>query len=293
MDLGLVITAMVTPMHQDRSVNYEQARRLAAWLLEHGSDALVAAGTTGESPTLTREEKLRLFAAVGEVCRDAGRPLIAGTGSYDTQATVELSRQAQEAGADALLVVTPQYNKPPQEGLFRHFRAVAQAVDIPVIAYNVPSRTSVNLEPATVARLAELGQLQGLKEAGGSLDQLTALLGQTGPDFCIYCGDDLLTLPALALGCRGVISVAAHLIGEEMQQMAAAFRRGDHAAAAALHLSNYPVYKTLFLRTSPIPVKYALDRLGLAAGPCRLPLPELDGEGRAQVDRLLRQRGLI
>ena len=293
MDLGLVITAMVTPMHQDRSVNYEQAQRLAAWLLEHGSDALVAAGTTGESPTLTREEKLRLFAAVGEVCRDAGRPLIAGTGSYDTQATVELSRQAQEAGADALLVVTPQYNKPPQEGLFRHFRAVAQAVDIPVIAYNVPSRTSVNLEPATVARLAELGQLQGLKEAGGSLDQLTALLGQTGPDFCIYCGDDLLTLPALALGCRGVISVAAHLIGEEMQQMAAAFRRGDHAAAAALHLSNYPVYKTLFLRTSPIPVKYALDRLGLAAGPCRLPLPELDGEGRAQVDRLLRQRGLI
>ncbi|MBR2784283.1 MAG: 4-hydroxy-tetrahydrodipicolinate synthase [Firmicutes bacterium] len=293
MDLGRVITAMVTPMNEDFSVNYDRAQELASCLLENGSDALVVTGTTGESPTLHQPEKLKLYAAVGEVCRGAGRPMLAGTGSYDTVSTVELSRKAQALGADAILAVTPQYNKPPQEGLFRHFQTLAAAVDIPVIPYNVPSRTSVNLEPETVSRLAALDNIAGLKEASGDLDQLTRLLRLVPADFRIYSGDDYLALPALMLGAAGVISVASHIAGREMQQMAAAFDRGDHAAAAQLHRSLYPLFKVLFIRTSPMPVKYALNRLGLAAGPCRMPLVELDPAAKARIDQVLRELGRI
>ena len=293
MDLGRVITAMVTPMNSDFSVNYDKAQELAGWLLENGSDALVVTGTTGESPTLQQQEKLKLYAAVGEVCHGAGKPLVAGTGSYDTAKTVELSKMAEAMGADAILAVTPQYNKPPQEGLYRHFKKVASAVSIPVIAYNVPARTSVNLEPDTVKRIASLDNVIGIKEASGNLDQMSQMLRLTPPDFYVYCGDDYLALPALALGASGVISVASHIIGREMQEMVSAFERGDNAAAAELHLRNYPAYKTLFIRTSPIPVKYALNRMGVDVGPCRMPLVELDGEARARVDQLLRDLGRI
>ena len=293
MDLGRVITAMVTPMNDDFSVNYDKAQELAAWLLDNGSDGLVVTGTTGESPTLDQNEKLKLYAAVGEVCRGAGKPMLAGTGSYDTANTVALSQKAEALGADAILAVTPQYNKPPQEGLYRHFRTLAAAVHIPVIPYNVPSRTSVNLEPETVARIAALDNVIGLKEASGDLDQMTRILRLTPPGFCIYCGDDYLTLPALTIGASGVVSVASHIIGREMQELVTAFERGDIAAAAELHRSNYPAYKTLFIRTSPIPVKYALNRMGLQVGPCRAPLVEPDEEARAQIDRLLRDLGRI
>ena len=293
MDLGRVITAMVTPMNSDFSVNYDKAQELAGWLLENGSDALVVTGTTGESPTLHQEEKLKLYAAVGEVCHGARRPMIAGTGSYDTAKTVELSQKAEAMGADAILAVTPQYNKPPQEGLYRHFKKVASAIDIPVIAYNVPARTSVNLEPETVKRIASLDKVIGIKEASGNLDQMSQMIRLAPPDFYVYCGDDYLALPALALGASGVISVASHIIGREMQEMVAAFEKGDNAAAAELHLRNYPAYKTLFIRTSPIPVKYALNRMGMDVGPCRMPLVELDEEARGRVDQLLRDLGRI
>lgn len=293
MDFGRVITAMITPMNDDFSVNYDKAQELAAYLLENGSDGLVVTGTTGESPTLRQEEKLKMYAAVGEVCHGAHKPLIAGTGSYDTGNTVELSKKAEAMGADAILAVTPQYNKPPQEGLFRHFQAVAAAVSIPVIPYNVPSRTSVNLEPETVARIAALDNILGIKEASGNLDQMTQMLRLTPPDFYIYCGDDYLTLPALSLGASGVVSVVSHIIGREMQELVAAFEKGDNATAAELHLNNYPVYKTLFVRTSPMPVKYALNRLGFAAGPCRMPLVELDEAARTQVDQMLHDLGRI
>lgn len=293
MDLGRVITAMITPMNEDFSVNYEKAQALAAYLLDNGSDALVVTGTTGESPTLRQEEKLKMYAAVGEVCHGAGRLMVAGTGSYDTGNTVELSKKAEAMGADAILAVTPQYNKPPQEGLFRHFQVLAEAVDIPVIPYNVPSRTSVNLEPCTVQRIAALDNVLGVKEASGNLDQMTQMLRLTPPDFYVYCGDDHLALPALSLGASGVISVVSHVIGREMQEMVAAFEKGDVATAAELHLNNYPVYKTLFVRTSPMPVKYALNRMGFNVGPCRMPLVELDEAARAQVDQLLRDLGRI
>ena len=293
MDLGRVITAMVTPMNSDFSVNYDKAQELAGWLLENGSDALVVTGTTGESPTLHQQEKLNLYAAVGEVCHGANKPMIAGTGSYDTAKTVDLSRKAEAMGADAILAVTPQYNKPPQEGLYRHFKKVASAINVPVIAYNVPARTSVNLEPDTVKRIASLDKVIGIKEASGNLDQMSQMLRLTPPDFYVYCGDDYLALPALALGASGVISVASHIIGREMQEMVSAFERGDNAAASELHLRNYPAYKTLFIRTSPIPVKYALNRMGVDVGPCRMPLVELDGEARARVDQLLRDLGRI
>ena len=221
------------------------------------------------------------------------KPLVAGTGSYDTAKTVELSKMAEAMGADAILAVTPQYNKPPQEGLYRHFKKVASAINVPVIAYNVPARTSVNLEPDTVKRIASLDKVIGIKEASGNLDQMSQMLRLTPPDFYVYCGDDYLALPALALGASGVISVASHIIGREMQEMVSAFERGDNAAAAELHLRNYPAYKTLFIRTSPIPVKYALNRMGVDVGPCRMPLVELDGEARARVDQLLRDLGRI
>ena len=293
MDLGRLITAMVTPMNEDYSVNYDKAQELAAWLLDNGSDSLVVTGTTGESPTLRQKEKLKLYAAVGEVCRGAGKPMLAGTGSYDTVSTVELSKKAEALGADAILAVTPQYNKPPQDGLFRHFKILSEAVNIPVIPYNVPSRTSVNLEPETVARIAALENVIGLKEASGDLDQMSRILQQTPADFQIYCGDDYLALPALAIGACGVVSVASHIIGREMQEMAAAFEIGDQAAATELHHRNYPAYKTLFIRTNPIPVKYALNRMGLNVGPCRPPLVELDEEAKGKVDRLLRDLGRI
>lgn len=293
MDFGRVVTAMITPMNNDFSINYEKAQELAAYLLENGSDALVVTGTTGESPTLRQEEKLKMYAAVGEVCRGAKKPMIAGTGCYDTAGTVELSIKAEAMGADAILAVTPQYNRPPQEGLYRHFQAVSEAVDIPVVPYNVPSRTSINLEPETVARIAALDNVTGLKEASGDLDQLTRMLQLTPADFLIYCGDDYLSLPALSLGASGVVSVASNIIGREMQEMVTAFEEGDNAAAAELHMKNYPVYKTLFIRTSPMPVKYALDRMGFAVGPCRMPLVELDEEARAQVDQLLHDLGRI
>ena len=293
MQLGRVITAMVTPMNDDFSVNYDKAQELAAWLLDNGSDALVVTGTTGESPTLRLDEKLKLYAAVGEVCHGAGKPMLAGTGTYDTESTVELSIKAEALGADAILAVTPQYNKPPQEGLYRHFRAVAAAVNIPVLPYNVPSRTAVNLEPETVARIALLDNVVGLKEASGDLDQMARVLRLTPPDFYIYCGDDYLTLPALAIGASGVVSVASHLIGREMQELADAFEIGDQSAAAELHHRNYPAYKALFIRTNPIPVKYALNRIGMGVGPCRLPLVEADGEARSLIDQLLRDLGRI
>ena len=293
MDFGRVITAMITPMNDDFSVNYDKAQELAAYLLDNGSDALVVTGTTGESPTLRQEEKLKMYAAVGEVCRGAKKPMIAGTGSYDTSNTVELSKKAEAMGADAILAVTPQYNKPPQEGLYRHFKAISEAVNIPVMPYNVPSRTSVNLEPATVARIAQLDNLVGIKEASGDLDQLTQMVRLTPPDFYIYSGDDYLALPALSLGATGVISVVSHIIGREMQELVTAFEKGDNATAAELHLNNYPVYKTLFIRTSPMPVKYALNRLGFPAGPCRMPLVELDEAARSQIDQLLHDLGRI
>lgn len=294
MDFGTVLTAMITPMHADGSIDYSGAQQLAAYLLEHDSDGLVVCGTTGESATVHKEEKLKLFSAVREVTKEKKKMLIAGTGSNDTADSVELSKKAEAMGADAVLAVTPPYNKPPQEGLYRHFRAIAEAISLPVTLYNVPGRTALNLEPATVGRLAaDVENIVALKEATGDMEQMTRLRAVTPPDFLIYCGEDSVFLPMLSLGACGVISVASHLIGPQLQEMAAAYQKGDTTRALELHDRYFHVFKKLFLCANPVPLKYALNRIGLPAGGYRLPLCEMDDTGKAQIDSMLREIGLL
>ncbi|MDO4581255.1 MAG: 4-hydroxy-tetrahydrodipicolinate synthase [Bacillota bacterium] len=292
MDFGRVIAAMVTPFTEDYAVDYDAAQQLAAYLLDQGVDGLVLCGSTGENPTLTKEEKLKLFAAVKQVTK--GRALlIAGTSGYNTMTSVELSQKAESLGADALLAVTPYYNKPPQEGLYQHFKAIAEAVRIPVILYNVPSRTGVNLQPQTVERLAQLDNIAGLKEAACCMEQMIEIRLRTPADFLIYSGDDATTLPMLAMGACGVISVSAHLIAQPLQEMIAAFERGDNDKALELHNRYYPLNSKLFIRSNPIPLKYCLNKLGLPAGPCRLPLIAADAEAARELDALLVEYGLL
>ena len=294
MDFGTVLTAMITPMHADGSIDYSGAQQLAAYLLEHGSDGLVVCGTTGESATVHKEEKLKLFSAVREVTKEKKKMLIAGTGSNDTADSVELSKKAEAMGADAVLAVTPPYNKPPQEGLYRHFRAIAEAISLPVTLYNVPGRTALNLEPATVGRLAaDVENIVALKEATGDMEQMTRLRAVTPPDFLIYCGEDSVFLPMLSLGVCGVISVASHLIGPQLQEMAAAYQKGDTTRALELHDRYFHVFKKLFLCANPVPLKYALNRIGLPAGGDRGPLGEMDETGTAQIDSMLQEIGLL
>ena len=292
MDLGRVITAMVTPMNEDLSINYEASQKLAEYLLDNGSDSLVICGTTGESPTTTPDEKIKLFEAIKEVTK--GRALmIAGTSSYDTAASVALTKKAAAAGADVALAVTPYYNKPPQEGLYRHFQAIAQASELPVILYNVPSRTGVNLEAATTIRLSQIENIIAVKEASGNLEQASQIKAGVAPDFQIYSGDDSLTLPLLSLGASGVISVASHLVGNSIQEMVAAFDEGDTGKALELHLACYQVFRKLFICSNPMPLKYCLNRIGINVGPCRLPLTEVSSEHAVILDNMLHDIGLL
>ncbi len=235
---------------------------------------------------------MRLFETVAEAVGD--RVFVwAGTGTYDTHHTVELSRRAEAAGADGLLVVAPYYNKPPQEGLFQHFKAVAEAVSLPILLYNIPGRTGVNMTPGTVARLAEIPNIVGIKESTGNLDQASEIRGLTPPEFLIYSGDDSLTLPLLAVGAHGVISVAAHLVGDRIQAMVAAFDRGDVAAARAIHLELMPLFKGLFVTTNPIPVKAARRLCGFDAGGHRLPLVPPSPAEEDTLRRILDGLGLL
>ena len=293
MDLGRVITAMVTPFNNDMSVNYDGAQKLAEHLLDNGTDSLVICATTGENPTLTHEEKLKMFTAVKEVTKDRAM-MIAGTSSYDTAGSVSLTKEAAALGADAILAVTPYYNKPPQDGLYAHFSAIAEAADgLPVILYNVPSRTGVNLEAPTVARLSKITNIVAVKEASGSLDQASSIRATAEPDFMIYSGDDSLTLPLLSVGACGVVSVASQLVGREIGEMVASFEKGDNAAALELHLSLLDIFRKLFICSNPIPLKYCMNRIGLNVGPCRLPLVECSKEHAAALDKVLQDAGLL
>ncbi len=272
-ELGRLWTAMVTPMRADGSVNYEQAAALAERLAASGSDGIVVAGTTGESPTLTDDEKVKLFEAVVEAV--GGRvTVVAGTGTYDTHHSVELTRRAERAGVDAILAVVPYYNRPPQEGLYRHFEAIARSTSLPVILYNIPSRTGQNLSAETTARLAEIPNVVGLKDSTGQLDHVSQVRRLTPPTFRIYSGDDSLTLPILAVGGHGVISVASHLVGRKIREMIEAFEAGRLELARRLHLEMFGLFKALFVTTNPIPVKRALQLAGFDAGPPRPPLVE-------------------
>jgi len=268
---GRLITAMVTPFHADGSVNYAMAAELAGQLVANGSDGLVLAGSTGEAATMEQEEKLALFASVLAAVGDKAL-VIAGTGSNDTRASVRLTREAARLGVHGIMLVGPYYNKPPQEGLYQHFKAVAEATDLPVILYNVPGRTASNLLPATVARLAELPNIVAIKESSGNLEQVAEIIRLTPPEFMVYSGDDSLTLPILALGGVGTISVCGHVVGKEIQEMITRFLAGDFAGATAINSKLLPFFKAMFCTTNPIPIKTAVALQGLAVGGFRLPL---------------------
>lgn len=284
-------TALITPF-RDGAVDTEAFERIIETQIAEGIDALVVCGTTGESATLTNEEKRRLI----ECCvkMTAGRvPVIAGTGSNDTAATVSLTRFAKEAGADGVLLVTPYYNKPGEEGLYRHFMRVAEAVDIPIVLYNVPSRTGVNLSVELILRLAEHENIVGLKEAGDSLyaAAVTAALG--GKDFSLYAGNDNVTVPMIALGGKGVISVASNLIPQRMHEMCRAALDGDIRGAAEEQMKLLPLMKALFCETNPIPVKTAMAMCGYCKEEFRLPLCEMRAEKREELRGTLAVFGLI
>jgi 4-hydroxy-tetrahydrodipicolinate synthase len=260
--------------------------------VQSGSDGLVVAGTTGEAPTLTKEEKVELFrVVVEEVGGDA--VVIAGTGVNDTGVSVELTQAAEKVGVDGVLLVTPYYNKPSQEGLYQHFKTVAQHTNLPIMLYNVPGRTSVNMLPQTVVRLSAIENIVALKEASSDLDQVSALRRSAPDNFAIYSGDDSITLPILAVGGRGVVSVASHVIGPRLQEMINAYVSGNVTMAAKMHGSMFPVFKGLFITTSPAPVKAALSMLGWPVGPPRLPLVEVNQAEKEELKKVLAEAELL
>jgi 4-hydroxy-tetrahydrodipicolinate synthase len=288
--LGSVITAMVTPFRADGAVDLERFRELASFLVENGSDGLVVCGTTGESPTLTDEEKLDLFRAAVETV--GGRAtVIAGTGTYGTGHSAALTRAATELGVDAILVVTPYYNKPPQRAIVRHFEEIAGATHLPVVAYNIPGRVVVNIEPATIARLAEIENVVAVKQAHGDLDEARFIAEETRLD--LYCGDDPNTFAFLELGGVGVVSVTAHLWGPQIAEMIRRHREGDVEGARALHEEQQPSYDLLRIQTNPIPIKAALNLTGHEVGGHRLPMVEPDEDELAQIRSCLERAGML
>lgn len=289
-DLGTILTAMVTPFDDDLAVDHAGAERLAAWLLDNGSDGLVVAGTTGESPTLTDDEKLELFRVVIGAVGDRA-PVVAGTGTYDTRHSIELTRAAERCGADAALVVTPYYNKPPERGLIEHFRAVAAATDLPVVIYNIPGRSGVNLSAAALATLSEVENIVAVKQANDDLDELDRVAAIEGLE--LYAGNDDLLLDVLRRGGRGGICVASHVAGPQMAEVAQRARAGDLAGAEAADAALHALYRALFVTTNPIPVKAALNLLGHDVGGLRLPLVPASDDERAAVAGALRDLGVL
>ncbi|WP_259425516.1 4-hydroxy-tetrahydrodipicolinate synthase [Bacillus velezensis] len=286
MNVGNISTAMITPFDSKGNVDFQKLSTLIDYLLKNGTDSLVVAGTTGESPTLSTEEKIALFEfTVKEV---NGRvPVIAGTGSNNTKDSIKLTKKAEEAGVDCVMLVTPYYNKPSQEGMYRHFKAIAEETSLPVMLYNVPGRTVASLAPETAIRLAEIPNISAIKEASGDLDAITKIIAETPEDFYVYSGDDGLTLPILAVGGRGVVSVASHIVGSDMQQMIKNYTNGQTATAALIHQKLLPIMKELFKAPNPAPVKTALQLKGLDVGSVRLPLIPLNEDERLSLSSVV------
>jgi 4-hydroxy-tetrahydrodipicolinate synthase len=280
---GRLITAMVTPFDKDGSVDYAQAKALALALLKSGSEGLVLCGSTGESSTLTNDEKLRLFSDVKSVVGDRGS-VIGNTGNNDTADSRDLSKAAEKTGIDGLMLVVPYYNRPSQEGLIQHFATIADATRLPCIIYNVPSRTVVNMTAETVLKLSKIKNIVGVKEASSNFDQISRIIQNAPADFLVYSGNDGDTLPVLALGGYGVISVVSHLVGEQMQQMMSCFRGGVVGEAADIHRRLMPLMNSMFIVSNPVPIKYALNTVGFRVGKPRLPLVEPD-ESSAKLIR--------
>src|SRR5438128_3117103 len=286
---GRLLTAMVTPFDPATgSLDINQARCLAAALFDSGTEGLVVCGTTGESPTLSNQEKLAMLEATVEVAHARGAPVIAGTTTYNTAESVELSREAAHLGVDGILGTVPYYNNPPQEGLFQHFRAIARAVDLPMIVYNIPSRSPRNMEASTTLRLArEVSNVIGVKEASANFKQIGEIIRGAPDGFRVWSGNDADTLTLLGLGGYGVVSVASHLVGRQIADLIRAFLAADNARAARIHHQLMPLVDALFVTSSPIPLKYALNKVGMRVGGTRLPLVPIDPKSQAIMDEAL------
>ena len=286
------IVALVTPMHEDGSVDYAGLRQLIDWHIAEGTDCIVVVGTTGESPTVSVDEHCEIIRVSVEHAR--GRvPIMAGAGGNATSEAIELTRFAKDVGADCSLQVVPYYNKPSQEGMYRHFRAVAEAVDLPVVLYNVPGRTVADLQHDTVIRLAQVPGIVGIKEATGNIERAAWLVKQAPPDFSIYSGDDGTAVALMLLGGHGNVSVTANIAPRLMHELCVAAMAGDARGAAAIHLRLLSLHRQLFCEPSPAPAKWALSRLGRCRTTVRLPLTELTSAGQASVDAALRDAGLL
>ena len=289
---GSVVTAMVTPFREDHAVDLDRAQELASWLVDNGSDAVVVAGSTGESPTLTHKEKAELFRCVGEAIRGRGK-LICGTGTYSTAETLELTQAAEDAGADGILVVTPYYNKPPQRGLVAHFERVADATELPIVLYNIPGRTATRIEHETLMQLAVRPNIVAVTDSTGDFQAITKLVAESPEGFEVYSGDDWATFGYMCLGAVGVVSVASHLVGPQIRQMIDLIETGDVPAARKIHDSLSPLFNALFVTSNPIPLKAALEMVGRSCGDPRLPLVPATSEERDRVRRALEDAGLL
>ena len=292
-DFGRLLTAMITPFDIEGKVDYAKAEKLATHLVETGTDTIVVCGTTGESPTLSWDEEYQLFSVLQQAVAGKAK-IMAGTGSNSTSEAIAATQKAAHLGLDGTLQVTPYYNKPPQEGLYAHFRAIAEAApELPILLYNVPSRTGCKLEPETVAKLAKIPSIIGIKEATGDLDQASQIRALTPAEFAIYSGDDSLTLPLMAVGAKGVVSVASHLVGNQLQVMMQSFAAGKVQEALQIHIQLFPLFKALFLTSNPIPLKVALRLLGLDTGVVRSPLVTGNAELEAKLKVVLKEVGIL
>lgn len=289
---GSLLTAMITPFDDNLMVDYNKVSEISQYLLHNASEGLVIAGTTGESPSLTTEEKIELFRtavkAVGGKIK-----VIAGTGANSTRETIEMSRRAEGTGVDGIMLVTPYYNKPTQDGLYHHFKGVAEAISLPIMLYNVPSRTGVNLTAETCLRLAEIENIVAVKEASGDLAQVTNICAGAPAGFVVYSGDDVLTMPILSVGGVGVVSVASHLAGAQIKAMIDSFFAGEINKAAEAHQKLTPLFNILFVATNPIPLKEALRLKGIDSGKLRLPLTPLSPEKVELLTAILNKYGLL
>ena len=289
---GRILTAMVTPFNKDGNVDYDLAVKLANYLINNGSDGIVLCGTTGESPTLTWQEQHELFLAVKNSVNKKAKILV-GTGSNSTSEAIDATKKASKSGADGALVVVPYYNKPPQEGLYKHFSVVAQASpDIPLMLYNIPGRTGCNLLPSTVKKLMKCSNIVSIKAASGRIEEVTELRALCGSEFAIYSGDDSLLLPMLSVGAVGVVSVASHIVGLHLREMILSFHNGNVSKALEIHEKLQDLFSALFETTNPIPIKAALVLLGWEVGSPRLPLTKLNNEKTQNLSKIIKNLSL-
>ncbi len=291
-DFGEIITAMVTPFDKDYNIDWKSMDIIMDYLIENGTDSFLIAGTTGESPTLSDREKIELFRFAKKKLKN-NMPLIAGTGSNDTKHTIELSKAAQEAGADCALIVTPYYNKPTQNGLINHYRQISESLDIPIIFYNVPARTCCNITSATSLKLAEFKNIVGVKEASGDMRQIAEIIRDCPGGFVVYSGNDSDTFPIVALGGKGIISVASHIIGKEIKEMISLLNKNKLKEAAQMHKKYLDIFHGIFFTTSPIPIKKALNLMGIPAGYLRPPLYDMELQEEEKFVGLLTEYKLI